>query len=191
MSKICPNCGKTLPESAKFCMDCGHVLNDGKSPKKSNIFSNGKIFIVIIAAILIIGAIFIMTSGGGNGTADAVDNADSVDLTITDVLGYESDSNGKKSYFIYTEALFLDVPSDLNGYIIKTIYLDENDTVLGQDTEKLSQVYYESDYSISFAYYTSYKKLDLDHVNVEIIKDGKVIENCTAKIDKNKIDFLS
>lgn len=191
MSKICPNCGKTLPESAKFCMDCGHVLNDGESPKKSSIFSNGKIFIVIIAAILIIGAIFIMTSGGGNGTDKSVDEIEHVNIEITDVLGYDSHYDNKTSYTLYTRALFLNVPSDLNGYVIKTSYLDENGTVLGQETEKLSQVYYDTDYSISFGHYDSYKKLDYNHVNVEIIKDGKVVDNFTARIDKNKIDFLS
>ena len=191
MSKICPNCGKTLPENAKFCMDCGHVLNDMGPAKASNIFSNGKIFIVIIAAILIIGAIFIMTSGGGNGTAKSVDEVEHVNIEITDVLGYDSHYDNKTSYTLYTRALFLNVPSDLNGYVIKTSYLDENGTVLGQETEKLSQVYYDSDYSISFGHYDSYKKLDYDHVNVEIIKDGKVVDNFTARIDKNKIDFLS
>ena len=192
MSKTCPKCGKTSADDAKFCMGCGHSFSDSASTKASNIFSNGKIFLAIIAIILILGAALILTSGNGDHNAKvASGDVDHVDLTITDVSAYDNDYDGKTSYTFYTEALFLDVPSDMKGYIIKTSYCDENDTVLGQETEKLSQVYYDSNYDISFGYYDSYKKLDLDHVNVEIIKGGKTIDNFTAKVDKNKIDFYS
>ena len=189
MSKTCPKCGKDVADDAKFCMDCGHSFSDNALKKGSGIFSNGKIFLVIIALILIFGAIFILTSGNGDNTT--TDDVEHVDLTITDVSAYDNDYGNKTSYTFYTEALFIDVPSKMNGYIVKTSYCDENDTVLGQETEKLSQVYYDSNYDISFGYYDTYKKLDLDHVNVEIIKGGKTIDNFTAKVDKNKIDFYS
>lgn len=69
--------------------------------------------------------------------------------------------------------------------------MDENGTEIGHETETLSNVYYDSDYALSFAHYTTYKKPNPDHVNVEIIKDGKVIDNFTSKIDKNGIDYLN
>ena len=193
MSKSCPKCGKAQPDDVKFCMDCGYSFSENPSSKKPNIFSNGKIFLAIIAVILIFGAIFILTSGNGTThvSTDVGDGVEHVDLTISDVLDYDSNYDGKTSYTIYTEALFLDVPSNMKGYIIKTSYYDKNDTLLGQETEKLSNVYYDSDYSISFGHYTSYKKLDLDYVTVEIIKGGETIDNFTAKIDRNKIDYLN
>ena len=192
MSKTCPKCGKTSADDAKFCIGCGHSFSEDASTKSSNIFSNGKIFVVIIALILIFGALFILTSGNDNNVSTGnADDVEHVDLTISEVLGYDSDYDNKTSYTVYTEALFLDVPSNMKGYVVKTSYCDENGTVLGQETEKLSNIYYESDYAISFGDYTSYKKLDLDHVNVEIIKGGKTIDNFTAKIDKNKIDYLN
>ena len=80
--------------------------------------------------------------------------------------------------------------SDTDG-LLRISYCDENGTVLGQETETLSNVYYDTDYDISFGHYTSYKKLNLDHVNVEIIKSGKTIDNFTAKVDKNKISYLN
>ena len=192
MSKTCPKCGKEQPDDVKFCMECGYSFSNSPSAKNSGMLSNGKIFLAIIAVILIFGAAFILTSGGNtnNVTAD-VDDVDHVDLTITDVLDYDSSYDNKTSYTIYTEALFLDVPSDMKGYLVKTKYYDKNNTLLGQESEKLSNVYYDSDYSISFGYYTSYKKLDLDHVNVEIVKSGETIDNFTAKIDRNKIDYLN
>ena len=103
MTKNCPKCGKELPDNAKFCMDCGYSME--KTDKgSSNIFSNGNIFIILIALILVVGGIFILTSGfGGNSSStDAADNVEHVDLTITGVGGWDSES-GKKSYTLYSE----------------------------------------------------------------------------------------
>lgn len=193
MSKTCPKCGKTQDDNVKFCMDCGYSFSKIPSKNDSSIFSNGKIFLAIIAVILIFGAIFILSSGNNTThvATDVGDDVEHVDLTISDVLGYDSHYGNKTSYTVYTEALFLDVPSDMKGYVVKTSYYDKNDTLLGQETEKLSNIYYDSDYSLSFGHYTSYKKLNLDHVNVEIVKSGKTIDNFTAKIDRNKIDYLN
>ena len=158
MSKTCPKCGKTVEDNAKFCMDCGYAFSGNTSSKSQNIFSNGKVFLVIIALILILGTALILTSGnGGNNSNTTADDVQHVDMTIKDVLGYSNDYDNKTKYTIYTNALFIDVPSDLEGYIIKTSYCDENDTVLGQETEKLANVYYDTDYDISFGYYDSYK----------------------------------
>lgn len=191
MTKSCPNCGKQVPDDVKFCMDCGHSF-EVKAENSSNIFSNGKIFLVIIAIVAIVGLIVIATTGNGNdnGNVDVVDDVDHVDLTITDINGWDSDS-GKQSYTLYTEALFNNVPDDLKGYNIKTSYYDSNDTMIGYETEKLENVYYDSSYSISFGHYTTYKLPDPDYVKVEIINGGKVIDTFTEKIDTNKIDYLN
>lgn len=198
MTKSCPECGKEVPDDAHFCADCGHDFFRKDTPKASSsnsgsIFTNGKIFLVLIAVVVIVGAVVILNSGFGenNGPAEVDDGIEHVKLTISDVSGYEGDSDGKTYYFLWTEALFTSVPKDQKGYIIKTIYCDKNGTSLGQETETLSHAYYETDYPISIGYHTMYKKPDLDHVNVEIIKDGKTIDNYTYEVDKNKIDFLS
>lgn len=191
MGKFCPTCGKELPEEAKFCMDCGHSF-DSKS-NAGNFLSNGKIFLVIIAIVAILGlAVIAMTGNGNNEVSDTpvVDEADHVDLTIKSVGGWDSDS-GKKSYTLYTEALFNKVPDDIKGYNVKTTYYDSNDSAIGYETEKLANIYYDSEFEISFAYYTTYKLPDPDYVTVEIIKDGKVIDTYKEKIDTNKIDFLN
>ena len=199
MTKYCPKCGKELPDNAKFCMDCGYGIEKQSGSESSNIFSNGKIFIILIAVILVVGGIFIVSSGlgGGNNSQasnnDAVDDASHVDLTITEIGGWDTqaDKDSKESYTLYTEALFDKVPDDIKGYNVKTKYYDANGSEIGHETEKLDEVYYDSSYSISFGYYTSYKMPNPDHVTVEIIKDGKVIDNYTEKIDRNKIDYLN
>ena len=63
MTKSCPKCGKQVPDDAKFCMDCGFAFSD--SGIGSNIFSNGKIFLVIIAVVVILGLIVIGMTGNG------------------------------------------------------------------------------------------------------------------------------
>ncbi|MBP3792032.1 MAG: zinc ribbon domain-containing protein [Methanobrevibacter sp.] len=192
MTKNCPNCGKQLPDDAKFCMDCGHSFETVSKSSLDGIMKNGKIFIVIIAIVVILGLLVIaMTGNNDNSNVESTtDDADHVTLTITEVSGWDS-SSGKKSYTLYTQALFSKVPDDMNGYLIKTTYFDKNGTQIGQETEKLNQVYYDSNYAISFGHYTTYKLPDPDHVTVEIIKDGKTVDNYTEKIDTNKIKYLN
>ena len=192
MSKICPKCGKELPDNAKFCMDCGYTLEEkGKGTLSS--FPLPTLFIILIVAILLIGGAFILSSSFKDNTK-APDKSDevthAVDLTITDVSGWDSDS-GKKSYTLYTEAIFNKVPDNLKGYNVKTTYYDTNGSEIGHETETLDNVYYDSNYALSFGFYTTYKLPDPDHVTVEIINGGKVIDSYTEQIDKNKIDYLN
>lgn len=192
MSKICPKCGKELPDNAKFCMDCGYTLEEkGKGTLSS--FPLPTLFIILIVAILLIGGAFVLSSSFKDNTK-ASDKSDevthAVDLTITDVSGWDSDS-GKKSYTLYTEAIFNKVPDNLKGYNVKTTYYDTNGSEIGHETETLDNVYYDSNYALSFGFYTTYKLPNPDHVTVEIINGGKVIDSYTEQIDKNKIDYLN
>ena len=199
MTIHCPECGKELPDDAHFCVECGHNFIQKSTPSAvvkndsnnfMDIFSNGKIFLVLIAFVIIVGAALMFGfAGNGGGSENAVPES-VVDLTITDVSGWDSDS-GKKSYTLYTDAIFNKVPSDLNGYNIKTTYVDENNTEIGHEIETLDNVYYKSSYALSFGYYTTYKKPNPDHVNVEIIKDGKTVDNFTSRIDQSGIEYLN
>lgn len=193
MSKSCPRCGKELPDDARFCMDCGYTLDTQESTGPLSNFPISTLFIILIVAILVIGGAFILTSsfGDNNKSSDNVDEVThAVDLTITGVGGWDSDS-GKKSYSLYTEAIFNSVPDDLKGYNVKTTYYDSNGSEIGHETETLENVYYDSQYAISFGFYTTYKLPDPDHVTVEIINGGKVIDSYTEQIDRNKIDYLN
>ena len=190
MTRSCPKCGKQVPDDAKFCMNCGYAFESNESTGK---FSLNTLFLLLIAAVLIIGGVVILTSGsGGNNSQEVVDDVAHVDLTITDVSGWDSDDNdSKSSYTLYTEAIFNSVPKDIKGYNIKTSYFDSNNTEIGHEIEKLENIYFEGDFPLSFGYYTTYKLPDADHVTVEIIKSGKVIDSYTEKIDKSKIDYLN
>lgn len=193
MVKTCLNCRKQVPDDAKFCMHCGYNFesNDNNDGTVGSLFSNGKIFLVIIAVVVIIGLIVIATTGNGDSNSETqIDDVEGVDLTITGVSGWDS-SSGKKSYTLYTEAIFNSVPDDKDGYIVKTIYYNNNDTKIGQETEKLDEIYYDSDYALSFGHYTTYQLPDPDHVTVQIIKEGKIIQNFTEDIDVNQIEYLN
>ena len=187
MSKNCPNCGKELPDEARFCMDCGYGFKEDKS---STFLSNGKIFLVIIAIVVIIGLAVIAMTGNqdmSQSVANATDDVDHVDLTISNVGGYSSSD----AYTLYSEAIFNSVPSDMSGYNIKTTYCDSQGNEIGHETEKLDQVYYDSDYALTFGFYTTYSLPDIDTVKIEIVKGSEVIDTFTEKVDKNKIEFLN
>lgn len=190
MTKYCPKCSQEVPDDAKFCMNCGYSFDQADG---SNVFKNGKIFLILIAVVVVIGAAFMLTSGIGNnnGSDGGADNVEHVALTITDVGGWDSDGSSKKSYTLYTDAIFNSVPKDTKGYMLKTIYYDNDNKKIGQETESLDYVYYDSDYALSFGYYTTYNKPDPDHVTVQVIKDGKVIDNYTEEIDTSSIDYLN
>lgn len=189
MTKRCPKCGKEIPDESNFCLSCGYDINNDS--RRSDIFSNGKIFLALIFIVLIVGGILIFSMTGNNSQANVGDDlsreAGEFSLTISDINGYYSEEN--KDYFYWVEVLFQKVPSNKNDYIIKTTYLDENNTDLGHEIESLSHVYYDTDYPISVGYHTAYKYIDVDSVKVEIIRDGTVIKQCSAKIDKNTLNF--
>lgn len=180
-----------MPDNAKFCLNCGYKLDTEDNSFSNNkedtlnnqsIFKNGKIFLILIFIVLIIGGGIILTSTGNSPEK----NVENVSLTITNVGGY-----GTESFTLYTEALFEHVPSNLEGYNIKTSYYDDNNKLIGSETEKLSSVYYDSEYSIIFGNYNSYKKPNPKYVKVEIIKDGSTVNEYKYNIDKTKIDFLN
>ena len=194
MSKICPKCGKELPDDARFCMDCGYTIDVVENAGSSSGFPISTLFIILIVAVLVIGGAFIFTSGfGDNGKSsdDADGTGHTVDLTITDICGWDDFYDGKTVYTLYTEAIFNKVPQDMKGYNVKTTYYDSNNTEIGHETQTLEDIYYDSDYALGFGYCESYKKPDPDHMKVEIIKGGKIIDNYTEQINKNKIDFLN
>ncbi len=197
MSKTCPKCGSNLPDGAKFCLNCGFEINSninntkstsyqnpGANQNNSSFYKGGKIFLVLIILVVIVGGTIIFTSLGGGSTGPKVEN---VTLTITEVGGW----GGSSSYSLYTEALFEHVPSNLEGYNIKTSYYDKNNNLIGSETESLKSAYYKTDYSIMIGYYTTYKKPNPDHVSVEIINDGNTINNYTYKFDQSQIEYLN
>lgn len=194
MSKKCPECGEDVPNQAHFCGNCGYDFFQSDSSSSvvptnaRGIFSNGKMLLGLVAVVIIVAAIVVMSMGfGGNGNGADEEPAHEVDLTITEVNGY----TGSSSYTLYTEAIFNKVPSNQKGYNVKTTYYDKNNTEIGYEIETLSDVYYDTDYSISFGYYTTYKKPNPDYVKVEIIKEGKVIDAFNSTIDQGKIEFLN
>nr|WP_295722149.1 hypothetical protein [uncultured Methanobrevibacter sp.] len=180
-----------MPDNAKFCLNCGYKLDsqnnsftnkEEESLNNQNIFKNGQIFLILIFLVIIIGGGIILTSTG-DSSEKKVEN---VTLSITNVGG-----SGSESFSLYTEALFEHVPSNLEGYNIKTSYYDDNNKLIGSENEKLKSVYYDTDYSISFGFYNTYKKPNPKYVTVEIIKDGSTVNEYKYDIDKTKIDFLN
>ena len=197
MSKKCPECGDEVPIQAHFCPNCGYDFfeDEQTSPsatKNDGIFSNGKIFLVLIAVVIIAGAGVLLSIGlGGNGGNDS-STVEDIEMTITEVSGYSFDYDNKTSYSLSTHAFFTKLPSNFEGYIVKTTYYDNNGTRLGQEVDSLSNIYSKeySDYPSTFAFFDTYKKPDPDHITVEVEKSGKTVKNYTYEIDRSDIEFL-
>ena len=85
-------------------------------------------------------------------------------------------------------AIFSNLPSNTQGYLLKTTYYDSNGNALASTTEGLNTVD-NSEYGSCFAFYNSPKYLAIDHVKVEIIHDGNAIKEATGDFDQNKADF--
>lgn len=147
------------------------------SDKASFNLPKNKILIpVAVIAIIIIGlAIF---------SSIIFYNPDSISITITDIsaTGEESD------YYYHVNAIFSNLPSNTQGYLLKTTYYDSNGNALASTTEGLNTVD-NSEYGSCFAFYNSPKYLAIDHVKVEIIHDGNAIKEATGDFDRNKADF--
>lgn len=199
MGKICPECGDDVPNQAHYCPNCGFDFfqESDSNPVVSSsdgLFSNGKIFLVLIAIVIIVGAgvLIAMGLGGNNNTTATQEDGHEIEMTITEVTGYSYDYENKTSYSLSTHALFTKVPSNLGGYMVKTSYYDSNGTRIAQEIDSLSNVYSKEypDYASSFAYFDTYKKPNPDHVIVEVEKNGKTINNYTFEIDRSDIEFL-
>ena len=194
MSKYCPKCGNELPDDAQFCNECGYSVlvdnnhTDEETPKevmkteeaginlpKTNIIPKILIPVAVIVIIIIGLAIF---------SSNIFYNPDSISITITDIsaTGEESD------YYYNVNAIFSNLPSNTQGYLLKTTYYDSNGNALASTTEGLNTVD-NSEYGSCFAFYNSPKYLAIDHVKVEIIHDGNAIKEATGDFDRNKADF--
>ena len=218
MSKICPKCGDKIPDEAHFCGNCGYEFIDSQpaqpdSISQKSLFGSGKIFLILIVVILVVGSAFILTSGMGNGNENSkslnqgIDSSNQnsankdLEMVITKVEGdsYTYDDyegvKGETEYMLMTSALFYNVPADLKEYIIKTTYYDKNNESIAQQSEGLSTVLMgwqssDYDYPYVFGIVSFYKKLEPEYATVEIIKDKNVIINETFEIDKNSINYL-
>ena len=198
MSKTCPNCGVNSPDNAKFCIECAESLEGvpinkeekvKKTPSNSSSDDGGSLIpciigIIIVVIIVVAAAAFIFNSGGGEDTQK------NVTVTFSDVYVSSGTSiSGVFNYYYYVNGFFSNFPEDMEGYAVKTLYCDKNDKELVSTTEKLS--YFESSkdskYDTLISSYTTPNYLDVDHVTVQIIKDGVVLNEYKFNMNTNKL----
>lgn len=189
MSKTCPNCGVNSPDNAKFCIECAHSLEGvpiNEEEKVNNAPSdNGgspvKLIIAVVIAVLIIIAAASMIFGFG-GQKD-------VGIVLSDVYVWSDNYSGETSYNYCVNGFVNNIPRDCDGYVVKTIFCDKDGNELASDTKKLSyyEEYANDDYAILIASYYTPNYLDVDHVTVQIIKDGVVLNEYSAKMNTNKL----
>ena len=184
--KKCPQCGSDLKDNDHFCQVCGFNLQQTSKTNTVN-----RIIFALIVVIFVVGVASIAFTPDTSNLISNQEDAhvgDGFSVTLTGINGY-SNSGNKTTYTYYVTGYIKGVPSDYKDYLVKTTYYDKNNSVLGTKTDSLSAVYYDADYDLSFCFYTSYNRLDVDHAVVEFTKDGKTYENYTISADPNKLNF--
>ena len=151
---------------------------------KDNIMYTSGMAVNFTYLIAVLAVIVIIIIGLAIFSSNIFYNPDSISITITDIsaTGEESD------YYYNVNAIFSNLPSNTQGYLLKTTYYDSNGNALASTTEGLNTVD-NSEYGSCFAFYNSPKYLAIDHVKVEIIHDGNAIKEATGDFDRNKADF--
>ncbi|WP_407422072.1 hypothetical protein [Methanobrevibacter sp.] len=197
MSKTCPNCGVNSPDNAKFCIECAESLEGvpinkeekvKKAPSNSSSDDGGSLIpciigIIIVVIIVVAAAAFIFNSGGNQDTQK------NVTLTLTEAYVYSSTYDGETTFYYSVSGYINNFPDDMDGYTIKTIYCDKDDKELVSTTEKMSyyKSYKDSDYAIVLSSYYTPNYLDVDHVTVQLIKDGVVLNEYKSNMNTNKL----
>ena len=197
MSKTCPNCGVNSPDNAKFCIECAESLEGvpinkeeevKKIPPTSDSNEGGSVIpciigIIIVVVIVIVAASFIFNSGGENAQKN-------VTVTFGDVqVSSAATSSGVTNYYYSVSGFFSNFPDNLEGYTVKTIYCDKDDKELVSTTEKLSYFEHSKDskYATTISLYSTPNYLNVDHVTVQIIKDGAVLNEYKSTMNTNKL----
>ena len=161
MSKTCPNCGVN-------CLGC--------------------IIMIAVVVILIVAAGFFIFNSGDN----APEAEKNITITFNEVYASDYTSSGKTSYSYWVSGYINNFPDDMDGYMIKTIYYDSNGNEVTSSTNKLSyyDYYKDSDYPATISYYTTQNYVDIDHVTVQVIKDGAVLDEFTSVMNTNKLSSV-
>lgn len=201
MAKNCPKCNHENLDDAHYCNKCGYRFgNSSKSSTKE--YSKIFMFLIIVIVIAVCAVVLNFGLNVNQTTADVplssnVTDSDTFNVIISNVDGfssdYEDDGKNKTSYYLFTQVLLPNMPEDTQGYLIKTTYYDDNDTRIGQSVDSLSSVtqyMVNPDDEVSVGSYDSFKKPDIDHVVVEIVKNNNVIDNDTYMVDRGSIEFL-
>ena len=161
---------------------------------------NNRLLIGIIINILVI-AIFLGAYLSSPATIEnnALDftNTASDDTNITlikqETKGYVFINNGSDPYYNYwVGGVLLNLPSNLKGYDLKTIYYGENNEYLHENNGNIKWVAENSAKSDpnTIGYWQTQDPHNISKVEVIIINPlGEIVFNETVKYDMNKFDY--
>ncbi len=183
MSKLCPNCGANSPNNAKHCMDCGYSLEnvtptDDEGSSANSTFPMKSILVIAVIIIIIAAISFdVLTPSAPENVTVSISKAECTDGTSSNEI-----------YYYYSVSGFIDhKPGDADKYLVKTLFCDSDGKELVSTTEKLSQFNANSKYDTLIGYYATKNYIDVDHVVVQIVKDGNVINEFNKTMNTNKL----
>ena len=138
MKKLCPNCEQNNQINAKYCHNCGYKFHN-KQNNIPNILKNGKIFIILIITILIIGTLTITTNI--NTTPN---NENNIHITITGVQG-DNLTDKTPDYSYFTKIIISNIPitekdGTIDGLILTTTYYTKDNQKIGETKEAINEM---------------------------------------------------
>lgn len=146
---------------------------------------------------ILIGAIAIITIIIMSGAVSAFDlfgNSDTDDnITLikneTSGKAYISSYDNQPRYNYYLDGDFKNLPSNLEGYELKSTFYGENNSFIHTyDPDLKDVIEYPSSYHV--AYFEAHKFYNITKIEVTIYNpDGEVVFNQTYDFDMNKIDL--
>ena len=180
---ICPNCDFENPSNAKFCSNCGFAFTEEK--EKFSLFQDGRIFIIAIVVVLIIGGAWIFTNSFDN-TKNLPSTIAITDVTQSDYI--YNQTNYPDEFEITTQALISGLPDSTDKCVLKTTYYDKNNRTIGQVTDSLDSVLLNNKWGEEyfFGQYDSNTKLIPKYVHVELLDNGELIGQADYTVSDNQ-----
>lgn len=199
MTKFCPKCGNELSDDAEFCGKCGtnlkiinNVLNENsntfneknneksKDENKSKInikTIDKKIIAIVIVSIALVGIGLMFVLGDGH--------QDNYQIKVTDasLIGTIGASYGDSfSYDLYGS--IIPMPKNSTDISIQTDYYDSNGTLVESSVRTMPEIYpYDNSNTVVLGSYYSNHYVNMDHANIQIVDNGKVVSNITYKFN--------
>lgn len=199
MTKFCPKCGNELSDDAEFCGKCGtnlkiinNMLNEDsdsfneKSKEKSKDENKSKINIktidkkiiaIVIVGIALVGIGLMFVLGDGH--------QDNYQIKVTDasLSGTIGASYGDTfSYDLYGS--IIPMPKNSTDISIQTDYYDSNGTLVESNVRTMPEIYpSDNSNSVVLGSYYSNHYVNMDHANIQIVDNGKVVSNITYKFN--------
>lgn len=170
------------------------VFIDNKTNNYNGEIMDNKFLIGIITIVAIIVLCSTVSSFDLFDNDNSDDNSDdNITLIKNETSGYASVTEGEDpNYYYYVDGVLKNLPNNLQGYDLKTIFYAENGTFLHEDEGNIRYIAVDSAKSeqSTIGYWCTQDPVNISYVEIIIINpDGEIVFNQTMNYDMEKFDY--